>query len=254
MKKSVLFLGTGGGRFVTMSQEKHTGGIILCLDSFQIHLDPGPGALIRLLDNGIKLSSNNVIIATHHHLDHANDCNVMIEGMTNGGFNKKGFLICTELVLKEVISKYHQDMVKEIKVLKKGKSFKLSDKVRVETIKCKHSHKDTYGLKFITEDSSIYFTSDTDIYNGFEKNLKGINVLIANTTRPGDEKVKGVHMCSNDLIKAVNSAEHDLKLIIITHFGARMIKKGPESEARRIKKETGIKTIAAHDGLLMDLD
>jgi hypothetical protein len=57
----LVFLGTGGGRFAAILQARATGGIHLQLDGpdgqprrFQI--DPGPGALVRMLDRGIDPS------------------------------------------------------------------------------------------------------------------------------------------------------------------------------------------------------
>ena len=46
---SITFLGTGGGRFVILSQRRYSGGLWLDFDGTQILLDPGPGALIRAL-------------------------------------------------------------------------------------------------------------------------------------------------------------------------------------------------------------
>ena len=41
------FLGTGGGRFATISQKRMTGGFrIDDMGKRNIHVDPGPGALV----------------------------------------------------------------------------------------------------------------------------------------------------------------------------------------------------------------
>ena len=48
----LTFLGTGGGRFVTLNQERSTGGIYL-EDGYKVHIDPGPGAVHALKRNRI---------------------------------------------------------------------------------------------------------------------------------------------------------------------------------------------------------
>lgn len=64
-----------------------SGGTWLCLNDVNIHLDPGPGALVKCTSNRpkfdpIKLGS---IILSHKHLDHSSDVEVMIEAMAEEG-------------------------------------------------------------------------------------------------------------------------------------------------------------------------
>ena len=88
----IKFLGTAGGRFVMMKQLRASGGIWLSYKSTNILIDPGPGSIVRCNSSRPKLNpqSLDAIILTHKHLDHANDINVMIEAMTEGGYKKKG--------------------------------------------------------------------------------------------------------------------------------------------------------------------
>ena len=90
------------------------------------------------------------------------------------------------------------------------------------------------------------------MYTGFEKNLSDVDVLIANTTRPGDKCWVG-HMATNDLISVVKNSNHNIKLIILNHFGTLMLRAGPELEAERVMKETGVKAVAATDSLTVKL-
>ena len=50
----LVFLGTGGGRFATITQKRRTGGIRLISNRLNIHIDPGPGALIYSLEAGLN--------------------------------------------------------------------------------------------------------------------------------------------------------------------------------------------------------
>ena len=69
----LIFLGTGGGRFAMITQRRATGGFRLNLDKFKIHVDPGPGAIVRSIQNKQNPQNLNCIIVTHAHPDHATD-------------------------------------------------------------------------------------------------------------------------------------------------------------------------------------
>ena len=49
----LVFLGSGGGRFATVTQKRRTGGIRILGDKVNVHLDPGPGGLIYSLEAGL---------------------------------------------------------------------------------------------------------------------------------------------------------------------------------------------------------
>ncbi|HUN29457.1 MAG TPA: MBL fold metallo-hydrolase, partial [Alphaproteobacteria bacterium] len=102
MSASVLFLGSGGARFVVARQFRASGGMWLVLGETQIHIDPGPGALVRALShvppcNPRELSA---IALSHKHLDHAADSTAMIEAMTSGGFRRRGILLAPKDALE----------------------------------------------------------------------------------------------------------------------------------------------------------
>ena len=89
---SLRFLGTGGARFVVARQIRASGGIWMRFGETQIHLDPGPGALVRALSAlpPCEPRQLDAIVLSHKHLDHSGDVNVMIEAMTSGGFRRRG--------------------------------------------------------------------------------------------------------------------------------------------------------------------
>ena len=61
----------------------------------QIHVDPGPGALVRALTHVPPCNPRELeaIVLSHKHLDHSGDVNVMIEAMTSGGFRRRGAIL-----------------------------------------------------------------------------------------------------------------------------------------------------------------
>jgi ribonuclease BN (tRNA processing enzyme) len=247
----IIFLGTGGGRYTSLFQERNTGGIVLKIGTHQIHIDPGPGALLRCKKCGIYPFNTDCLMATHHHLDHINDLNMLIEGMTHATKRKRGTLITTKSVMLNTLTNYHKNLIKNIITLLPEHNTSL-DEIRIKAIKCVHSAKDSIGFKFYTNDYCLYYTGDTSIYPGFENNLTDVDYLIANTILPGEIGI-GHHMCTNDLISGLRNSINNIKLIIITHFDLKMLRVGPENQAKLITKKTGINCIAATDSMIINL-
>ena len=76
---SLLFLGTAGGRVLVFRQLRASGGLWLESNGTNILIDPGPGSLIRCLEQNLNPQTLDAIILTHKHLDHTADINVIIE-------------------------------------------------------------------------------------------------------------------------------------------------------------------------------
>lgn len=247
----IIFLGTGGGRYTALFQERSTGGIILMIQGHQIHLDPGPGALLRCKEMGIFPFKTDCLMATHHHLDHVNDLNILIEAMSHATKRRRGTIISTKTVIENCIADYHKNFAEKIIALSPEQNTAL-DGVRIKAIKCIHSDNDSIGFKFYSNDFCVYYTGDTWIYPGFEKNLSDVDYLIANTIMPGNG-IGNYHMCTNDLISALRNSNNNIKLIILNHFDLSMLRAGPENEAKIITAKTGINCLAANDSLRVKL-
>jgi phosphoribosyl 1,2-cyclic phosphodiesterase len=86
----LVFLGTGGGRFATITQKRRTGGIRFLSDTLNMHVDPGPGALIYSLSRNLDPQKVGAILVSHSHPDHCTDAEVLIEAMTRGMTKKRG--------------------------------------------------------------------------------------------------------------------------------------------------------------------
>src|SRR3972149_608514 len=87
---SLTFLGTGGARFMIISQLLASGGIWLSLSGTELLLDPGPGCIVQTTNRKLRSEKLNGIIVSHRHLDHSADVNVMVEAMTQGGLHPHG--------------------------------------------------------------------------------------------------------------------------------------------------------------------
>ncbi len=252
MTLEIIFLGTGGGRFVTITQKRRTAGIRILGEKLNLHLDPGPGALVYSVASGLSPEKINALLVSHCHPDHYTDAEVFIEAMTRGMTKKRGLLAASRSVLygNEVcgpaISKYHQQMPEKIIGAKPGVKFQVKG-LNVVVTEAKHSDPDTVGFRFETEDvGDIAYTSDTEYFEGIGKYYEGVRLLILCVMRPTGKPWKG-HMTTEDAIKIIEEARPENA--IITHFGMQMIFRGPNNEAKLIESKTGVPTIAAKDGM-----
>jgi phosphoribosyl 1,2-cyclic phosphodiesterase len=246
----LIFLGTGGGRFATITQRRHTGGIRILADKLNAHLDPGPGALVYSLNAGLSPQKISALLISHSHPDHYTDAEVLIEAMTHGTTRKRGVLIAPRSVLfgnaevEASVSKYHQGMPSRIFEAKLGEVFDV-DNVKIVVTEARHSDPDTVGYRFETDDfGNFAYTSDTEYFEGIGKHYQNLRLLMLCVLRPSGNPWMG-HMTTEDAIKIVEEAKPEMA--VLTHFGMQMIFKGPDSEAKLVEKKTGVKTVAAKD-------
>jgi len=235
-----------------ITQKRRTAGIRILGENLNLHLDPGPGALVYSVASGLSPEKINALLVSHCHLDHYTDAEVFIEAMTRGMTRKRGLLAASHSVLygNEVcdpsISKYHQQMPEKVIEAKPGVKFQVGN-LNVAVTEARHSDPDTVGFRFETEDvGDIAYTSDTEYFEGIGRYYKGVRLLILCVMRPAGKPWKG-HMTTEDAIKIIEEAKPENA--IITHFGMQMIFRGPRNEARLIENKTGVPTIAANDGM-----
>lgn len=252
MTLEIIFLGTGGGRFATITQKRRTAGIRIIGEKINLHLDPGPGALVYSVASGLPPEKINALLVSHCHPDHYTDAEIFIEAMTRGMTKKRGLLAASRSVLygNEVcgpaVSRYHQQMPEKVIEARPGIKFQVED-LRVTATEARHSDPDTVGFRFETEDvGDIAYSSDTAYFEGIGKYYDGVRLLILCVMRPSGKPWKG-HMTTEDAIKIIEEAKPEN--VIITHFGMQMIFRGPRNEAKLIESKTGVPTIAANDGM-----
>jgi ribonuclease BN (tRNA processing enzyme) len=250
---TLKFLGTAGARFVVMKQLRASGGIWLNIDGTQVLIDPGPGSLVRCLTSRPKLDPKELdgIILTHRHLDHSNDINIMIEAMTNGGFQKKGIIFAPRDALEgdPVVLQYLRGYVQHIEVLQEKNSYNLGTLSFNTPVRHKHGV-ETYGLNIQSKKHSVSLISDTQYFEGLESYYPG-DILIINVVR-FEEKAGLEHLSVSDVEKII-SAKHP-KLCILTHFGMTLLKEKPWEVADQLSQKTHVPVVAAHDGMALDLD
>jgi len=243
---SITFLGTGGGRFVVLNQRRYSGGVFLDLES-KISLDPGPGALIRALQFKKDPQKLDAILVSHHHIDHYNDAEILVEAMTRGMRTKRGSLVLNKGAL-EYISSYHKSFV-ELIIAEPKKKFMIGE-LEIECLPTAN-HEDAVGFRFNSLHGTIVCSSDTAYSKDLIENYKGAKVLILNTIVPSGKEI-ATHL--NTRTAALIVKEVKPELAITQHFGMTMLNSDPAREAKMIEDETGVRTIAARDGMEIDLD
>ncbi len=252
MKVEITLLGTGGGRFATITQKRRTAGIRIITESLNLHLDPGPGALVHSVNMGLDPQKLDAVFVSHCHPDHYTDAEVLIEAMTRGMTRKRGVLAAAKSVLagnemcEPSISKYHQQMPEQKFEAVHGLEFRVAD-LNVLVTEARHTDPDTVGFRFETKKFGAFaYTSDTEYFEGIGKYYKDVRLLLLCVMRPSGKPWKG-HMTTEDAIKIIE--ESSPEKAVLTHFGMQMIFKGPANQAKLIEEKTGVPTVAAVDGM-----
>ncbi len=250
----LTFLGVGGGRWVFLKQLRGSGGFVLELAGQKMHVDPGPGALVRARQYRVNLCNLTAVLVSHRHQDHMNDAIVAIESMTRGATRKNGAFVSTRLVIDgdrehpPLLDSFHRKVLDQLEVLSEGKSVRLGE-VRVTGIPTEHGEIEGLGFLFEGEGMRIGYTGDGEYYNGMEKHYNDCNYLILNVMRPRTDTWPG-HM--NSIMAREFLSKARPKQAIMNHFGMKMIKGVAEREASWIQGETGVKTMAARDGMVIE--
>jgi ribonuclease BN (tRNA processing enzyme) len=252
---SIIFLGTGGARIVVATQIRASGGMWVSMNGTNLLLDPGPGCLVKCRTRKEKLDATELdaIVLSHKHLDHSGDVNAMIEAMTDGGFKPKGILLAPAECLDSdpVVLRYVRQYVEEVRELREGGRYVVGGLTLSTPISHRHGGAETYGLVLTPAGAgpSVAYVADTryfpELGEAYRADILILNVVFL-TRRDYD------HLCVEDaetLIRAIGP-----RLAVITHFGMTVIRARPWEVAAALESSTGIRTIAARDGMTLSLD
>jgi ribonuclease BN (tRNA processing enzyme) len=242
----IVFLGTGGARYVIAKQLRATGGILFRIAGRNVLVDPGPESLYRLLTFIPEFNPEKIdaILLTHKHIDHSADINVYLDVITRGGFNKHGILLAPGDAFGEegVIFKYLLDFVEKTVVIKENTTFQLDDLSFLFPVK--HEHRvETYGFKLSYNKHTISYITDTKYFAGLIPAYRA-DIIIMNLIKLGPSEID--HLSIDDCAEIIIGIKP--RVAIITHFGMTMIRTGPWNVARQLKERTGVTVLAAEDG------
>ncbi len=249
----VKFLGTGGGRVVVFRQLRQSGGMWLKMDGVNILIDPGPGSLIRIFENGLEPRDLNIVILSHRHLDHSSDINAVLESATESTKNPIDLLIAPKDALEgeePVLLKYLRKGIKEVVYLDESTDKTYQDLQIKGVIKHIHRGANTYGLQIKSDNSSFVYVPCgrffDEMLTAYPQNP---DVMIFNTTFVKPRK-NVQHLSAEDVKKMVSHLKP--KKAVLTHFSVEMLKANPKQIAADIHKDTGIPTIAAEDNMKLN--
>lgn len=250
----ITFLGTAGGRFAVITQSRASGGFILEMDGEMIHVDPGPGALVRAHEKKIDLRKLTGIAISHSHPDHCTDASMVLEAMTFGTKKKRGTVVGNGYMIKgtadghyiPVYSRYHLNSVESYHTLEAGQSASIG-RVRITATRTKH--RDSNAVGFVFEGSKrVGYTSDTEYFPGLARQFGGCDLLIINCLRPRKDGWPE-HMNVDDAERLIGETRPGKA--VLTHMGMKLLNSA-EKNAREIEESTKTKTVAARDGMVLD--
>jgi phosphoribosyl 1,2-cyclic phosphodiesterase len=261
---SVRFLGTGGARFVVAKQIRASGGMWYRFAPdpgeagpvTQIHVDPGPGALVRATSAvpPCDPAELDAIALSHKHLDHAGDVNVMIEAMTAGGFRRRGILLAPRDAFEgeAVIFPYAAKFVRTREFLEeKSGPYAIND-VQLRT-SIRHLHGvETYGMFFNYRGTTVAYLPCGRYFDGLAADYASHrpDVLIVNVLRFRDS-MKVDHMNFDEARSVLREVRP--KVAVLTHFSTKMLEQRPERLAKEVEDELGFRVFAAYDGWTLDV-
>lgn len=245
-KDEIIFLGTGGARFVIAKQIRATGGIFFRIGGKSIIVDPGPESYYRFLTFVPKFNPTKIdaIILTHKHIDHSADVNVYLDVITEGGFKKNGVLIAPADAFGDggVVYKYLLEFLRRVDTIK-PKFELVMDSVKI-IFPIKHQHRvETYGFRLSCTNYTISYITDTKFFPELIDSYKS-DILIMNLLKLESSEID--HLSVDDCVKIINGIKP--KVALITHFGMTIIRIGPWNIARQLKERTKVTVLAAEDG------
>jgi phosphoribosyl 1,2-cyclic phosphodiesterase len=223
----------------------------------RIHVDPGPGALVRALSHVPPCNPRELdaIVLSHKHLDHSGDVNVLIEAMTAGGFRPRGTVFAPADAFdgEPVVLPYAQRFPERVERLEQSSGPYRIGEVELRT-SIAHVHaSQTYGLHFAHDGLRVAYLPCGRFFEGLIADYASYrpDVLVINVLRYRDE-MSVDHLKWDDARRIVEGVRP--KVAVFQHFGTKMLEADPKRLAQDVEDELGLRAIAAYDGLDLDLD
>jgi ribonuclease BN (tRNA processing enzyme) len=186
---------------------------------------------------------------SHPHSDHVEGLSSIIEGMADFGREKNSLLITHPRCLEPryaLIPEQYKDYLKKLVTLDENQGIKIGD-LTIIALRAEHGDVPSIGFRFVTPNCKLTYTGDTEYFDEMRKVYSDSDVIIFNLLRPDGDRLAG-HLCTDDVVRIINEMETKPKLVLITHFGMKMIKSNPIMQARDIFKKTGVPVTAVNDG------
>jgi phosphoribosyl 1,2-cyclic phosphodiesterase len=243
----LTFMGTAGARFMVAKQLAASGGLYLEEGATRICLDPGPGAVVQYAKRKVDLTKLDAIILSHRHLDHSGDINVMVEGMTDGGFHRRGRLFCPSDALDDdpVVLNYLRHFPEEVVRLQPETAYNVNG--LAFTTSPPHIHQaETYGFRF---GDKLGWVTDSAYYEGIAEQHKAEVMVIHVVLMQCRQGL--LHLCLDDAERIIREAKP--RLAVLTHFGMTVWRAHPWELAADLTQRLGIEVKSARDGMSLEI-
>ena len=230
-------------------QKRQTGGIILESEETQIHIDPGPGALVQAHEEGVAEDTEAVLVS-HGHVDHSNDAEALTEMMVEA-YNHAGLIMASESVLsgfgdiEKRVSDYHQNLCGEVKKLGEDSKTEFED-LEIRTQEMFHSDPRTVGFTVDDGEKRFGFWTDTEYSDELVDFYEGCDTLVVYCSRPRNEGTRS-HTSLDDIPEITEKL--DVSKVVVTHFGFRFLESNLEAQKDWLEEQVEPGIVFADDGM-----
>lgn len=236
------------------------------IDGHGLLLDPGPGAMVRLVrQSGAPDEVDEVpaILLSHLHLDHTADLAPLLFAMrTVLASNRAPLLLAGPpgLVaylerLRELYGDWLQPRHREVRVLERepGQAVELPDGAVAMAFAVEHGDQRfgrlCLGWRFTdTDGRRLVYSGDTGPCASLTAAARDCDLLLVECSTPDDLAVPG-HMSPASIIALVEAARP--AQVVLTHLYPLVVGQAPD---RTITAATGVPCTAAVDGSVFTLD
>lgn len=245
----LVFVGTGGGGSMVATQTLVTAGTYIEIGQAKFYIDPGPGAVLRSRQLGLKLEDLDALFLTHSHLDHVHDFSPLVEAATNLDDQK----VTTKLTIftpqdylsENPIKEFLKKKIKKTIIVQPEATYHLnqvtiiSTKKLIEKPKYKNNLPEVYGYWFKSGKIDLGFWSQSqyqkNITHGFKPKILIMDFWL-DEGEPWQDQI--------NIIKEIKP-----QLIILRHFILSLAKANRLDKIKqRMQQETGIKVKIAKEG------
>ncbi len=243
----IHFFGTTGNKDVIFKNMRSAGGLYIHMEDTHIIFDPGIHTFYKYIHTYGDKERIDGIILSHVHIDHANDLNILIELMTNGGREKRGEVVVPKQAIEnKILQPYLKEFPEKIDIIQPNARYKIKNLEIVASIPHDHGV-ETYGFIIKSSKNKIGIVTDTKYFPELLQVYKNCGILIMNVAYYINNKEKAKHLdipAVEEFIKEIQPNK-----VIITHFNKNILSKNPSEIAKALTKKYGIQVIAAEDDL-----
>ena len=243
----IHFFGTTGNKDIIFKNIRSAGGLYINIDDTHIVFDPGINTFYKYIHTYGNKERIDGIIVSHVHIDHANDLNIFIELMTNGGREKRGSVIVPKQAIENrILQPYLESFPEKIETIEANKTYKIKNLEITASIPHDHGV-ECYGFTIKTSRNKIGIVTDTKYFPELLKSYENCDILIMNVAYHINNKEKAKHLdipAVEEFIKTIQPAK-----VILTHFNKNILSANPPEIAKDLTKKYGIEVISTEDDM-----